>query len=46
MVTRYLSYGRKYLDYGFYNNCYVLKINKVPKSRIKVPELHFDTIYQ
>lgn len=36
---RYLSYGHKYPDYGFYGERFNMKINKVPESRTKVPQL-------
>lgn len=38
-MTRYLSYGQKYPDYGFYCKCFGMIISKVPGLRIKVPEL-------
>ncbi len=38
-MTRYLSYGQKYPDYGFSTSCFGMIINKVPGLRIKVPEL-------
>jgi len=38
-AIRYLCYGQKYPDYGFYCTRFGLRINKVPGLQIKVPEL-------